>query len=380
MGSSIRAATIGLMMMFLLPVHASGQSEGLDSRVDSPSATPEQRPVPVIPSAPDPATAGARIARWFELQNMTLNLRYRFIETSTGEVTTNQVQHRETIRGRVKFARSGRYAWNFGVFTGTRFTSGWDNTSWGIAGAQKNFAFKTSYFSAIPVAGVEAQYGGLYILRGESTEVTTYDDDGYVIGQRLSVKRPKQFYFDEISATVAYLSPDPREIPVSRRTKYLNDAPNYRHLLFGKRIGTRAGVSTDLTYAGGTRTWRQGMNLKTPELRVLDAVTLETYQRVNPTPEHGFAVTLEKALPRNVRANWGYASIDPQYGTLNSDRFQIGNRVFAMVIYNISQEFLASAFITREVGNEVPVPQRTLLNIVLSYNALPALRRTGLFR
>jgi hypothetical protein len=380
MGSSIRAATIGLMTMFLLPVHAWGQSEGPDLKLESPSATPVQRPVPVIPSAPNPATARARIARWFELQNMTLNLRYRFIDTSAGAVTTNQVQHRETIRGRVKFDRSGRYAWNFGVFTGTRFTSGWDNTSWGIAGAQKNFAFKTSYFSAIPVAGVEAQYGGLYILRGESTEVTTYDDDGYIIGQRLSVKRPKQFYFDEISATVAYLSPDPREVPVSKRTKYLNDTPNYRHLLFGKRIGTRAGVSTDLTYAGGARTWRQGMNLRTPELRVLDAVTLEAYQRVNRTPEHGFAVTLEKALPGNVRANWGYASIDPQYGILNSDRFQIGNRVFAMVIYNISQEFLASAFITREVGNEVPLPQRTLLNIVLSYNALPALRRTGLFQ
>ena len=45
--------------------------------------------------------------------------------------------------------------------------------------------------------------------------------------------------------------------------------------------------------------------------------------------------------------NWGYASIDPEYGILNADRFQIGNRVFAMVIYNISPQFLASAFITR---------------------------------
>jgi hypothetical protein len=28
------------------------------------------------------------------------------------------------------------------VFTGTRFTSGWDNTGWGIGGAQRNFAFR----------------------------------------------------------------------------------------------------------------------------------------------------------------------------------------------------------------------------------------------
>jgi len=77
--------------------------------------------------------------------------------------------------------------------------------------------------------------------------------------------------------------------------------------------------------------------------------------------------------------NWGYASIDPRYGILNADRFQIGNRVFGMVIYNISPEFLASAFLTRAVGNDVPVPQRTLTNIVFTYNVLPSLKRKGWF-
>jgi hypothetical protein len=328
------------------------------------------------------ALAGAQsteIARWFELQNATLNLRYRFIDTTAGRITTNQLQHRETIRGRVKFDKSAKYTWNFGVFTGTRFSSGWDNTGWGIADAQKNFAFKASYFSAIPVTGVEAQYGGFYVLKGESSELTTYDDDGYVIGQRVSVKRPKQFYLDEISATVGYLAADAREIPVSRRTKYLNDTPNYRHLLVDKKFGKRAGWSTDFTYADGARTWRQGLNLKTPELRVVDTVILELYERVNRTPDQGFAITLDKAVHRKVSVNWGYASIDPAYGILNADRFQIGNRAFAMVIYNISPEFLASAFITRSVGNDIPLPQRTLSNIVFTYNVIPALKKTGLF-
>lgn len=88
-------------------------------------------------------------------------------------ITTNQLQHRETIRGRLKFDKSANYTWNFGVFTGTRFTSGWDNTGLGLADTQKNFAFKASYFSAIPIPGVEAQYGGFYILKGESSELTT---------------------------------------------------------------------------------------------------------------------------------------------------------------------------------------------------------------
>jgi hypothetical protein len=368
----------------ILPAFAQAQtvpSGAQSTSADNQTATPPRPTAPGAPNVPVPPMSSTKteIARWFELQNATLNLRYRFIDTTAGRITTNQLQHRETIRGRVKFDKSAKYTWNFGVFTGTRFTSGWDNTGWGIADAQKNFAFKASYFSAIPVTGVEAQYGGFYILKGESSELTTFDDDGYVIGQRVSVRRPKQLYLDEISATVGYLAADPREIPISRRTKYLNDTPNYRQFLIDKKFGKRVGASTDFTYADGSKTWRQGLNLKTPELRIVDTIVLELYERVNRTADQGFAVTLDKALHKKLSLNWGYASIDPAYGILNADRFQIGNRAFAMVVYTISPEFLASAFITRAIGNDTPLPQRTLSNIVFTYNVIPALRRTGLF-
>jgi len=323
--------------------------------------------------------APPQLLRWFELQNATLNLRYRFIDNTAGVTTTNQLQHRESLRARVKFDKSAKYTLNFGVFTGTRFTSGWDNTGWGLADAQKNLAFKSVYFAAVPFPGVEAQYGGIYIIKGESTELTTYDEDGYVIGQRVSVRRPRDLYLDEISATVGYLAADPREIPISRRTKYLNDTPNYRHFLVDKKFGKRAGVSTDFTHADGANTWRQALNLKTPELRVVDTVIFENYQRVNRNADQGFALTLDKALNSKASVNWGYASIDPAYGALNADRFHVGNRVFAMVIYNISARFLASAFLTRAVGNDVPLPQRTLSNLVFTYNVLPDLKKTGLF-
>jgi hypothetical protein len=363
-----------------VPAVTFGQStiaQGKTLHTQAPSA-PGAPSAPSAPSAPKPSSAPA-VARWIELQNATLNLRYRFIDTTSGTIVTNQLQHRESLRARVKFDPRARYTANFGLFTGTRFTSGWDNTRWGMARAQKNIAFKTIYLSAIPIAGVEAQYGGLSIIKGESTELTTYDEDGYIVGQRVSVKRPQQLYFDEISATIGYLSADPREIPISRRTKYLNDTPNYRHFLVDKKLGKRAAVSTDFTYSEGGKTWRQGLNLKAPELRLVDTVVLELYERVNRTPERGFAVTLDKAVHKHVSMNWGYASIDPAYGVLNADRFQIGNRVFAMVVYTISPEFLASAFITRAIGNDIPVPQRTLTNIVFTYNALPALKRTGVF-
>ncbi len=172
----------------------------------------------------------APLARWIEIQNATLNLRYRFADTSTGTVITNQVQHRETLRARVKFDTPGRYALNLGTFSGSRFTSGWNNTGIGLGDWQKTLAVRTLYFAAQPIAGVEGQYGSMYIVRGESSEITTYDEDGYVIGERVSVRRPKNLFFDEMSATVGYFTGSPAEIGVSKRVKYLERPAELRPL------------------------------------------------------------------------------------------------------------------------------------------------------
>ena len=103
------------------------------------AGAPTQNPPPVpstVPSSPPPSqsSAAAFVTRWPELQNATLNLRYRYGDNSAGLITTNQLQHRESLRGRLKFDKPGRYALNFGLFTGVRFTSGWDNTPWGMKG------------------------------------------------------------------------------------------------------------------------------------------------------------------------------------------------------------------------------------------------------
>jgi hypothetical protein len=326
-----------------------------------------------------PSKAPAPLARWLEIQNATLNLRYRFIDNSAGTLTTNSIQHRETLRARFKIDQPGRYALNVGTFSGSRFTSGWNGTGIGIGDWQGPLSMRALYFSAQPIAGVEGQYGSLYILKGESTEITTYDEDGYLIGQRVSVRRRRELFFDELSATVGYFSFDPAEIGVSKRVTYLNDRPNYGHFLVGKQVGARAGLSADFTSVGGARTWRAAATVTTRELHVADSILVEGYKRTNRNPDYGFAVSVDKALSRRVGLNWGYARIDPFYGGLNADRFNIGKRAFFMTTFTLSSRFNASAFVTTAVGDNVTLPQRTLLNFVFTYNALPDLRRTGLF-
>ena len=330
-------------------------------------------------SGPQPNALKNVVRRWLDLQNATLNFRYRYVDNSAGVITTNQPQHRETLRWRLKFDKAGRYALNFGLFTGVRFTSGWDNTGWGINSAQRNLAFKALYFAAQPIAGIEAQVGGLYIVKGESTEFTTYDEDGYVTGERVSIRRPKELFFDEISVTNAYFvgGTGPANIPVSKRLPHMGE-PNYQHYLVDKKMGKRAAVSADYTLESHRQTWRQAVKVNLREIQVVDSIIFENYQRTNIDRDHGFAVTAEKALNKKLTLQGGYASIDSKYGPLNADRFNIGNRAFTMVTFN-SGPVTASFFVTTAVRQNGVLPQRTLSNTVFTYNVLPALKRTGLF-
>ena len=129
-------------------------------------------------TAASPPKPAGPLTRWVDVQNATLNTRYRFVDTSAGTTTTNQLQHRESLRARFKFDAPGKYALNLGVFSGSRFTSSWNNTGIGLGDWQKTLGVRALYFAAQPIAGVEAQYGSLFIIKGESTEITTYDDDG----------------------------------------------------------------------------------------------------------------------------------------------------------------------------------------------------------
>ena len=324
-----------------------------------------------------PPAASTFVARWLDVQGATVAIRHRHATNSAGVVTTNQIQHRETLRGRLKFDTRGRYALAFGVFTGPRFSSGWDNTGWGMSDAQKNLAVRTLGLAARAVEGIDAEAGGLTIARGESTEITSYDEDGYVTGERVRIRRRAQLFFDEISATNAYFTANAESIPISKRLPHIGKS-NYQQFLLQKRIGKRAAVSADYTIETGRRTWREAVHLNVREVRVIDSVILENYQRTNAAGAYGFAVTVNKAIGKRLDVNGGYARIDPAYGALNSDRFNIGRRVFGMATYALSRELAASIHITTAVGRHDVLPQQRLSILSLTYNLLPALRRAGL--
>lgn len=318
-----------------------------------------------------------KLSRWFELQSATISTRYRASDNSASVVTANQLQHEQGFKGRFKLTPSGNYSINAGLFSGTKFGSAWNNTGVGTGHSGTNMYLRQLFFAAQPVSGVELQYGGLYLERGESTEITSYDNDGYVMGQRVSVKRPKNFFLDEITVTYGHLG-DTSKPDIRKRFHRLNES-NYHQFLVRKKVGYRAVLSADYTFHAGVETLRQAVKFKTEELRVLDSVRFENYQRLDVKPDYGFAVTGEKALHKRLLLSGGFAQVDPHAGSLNADSFSKGKRLFVMSKFKVRPDVTISTVLNRAVANEAAVPVRTYFYVAFQYDLLKALKKTGLF-
>ena len=309
------------------------------------------------------------IARWFELEAAAVGSRYRFIEDLGGRTLTNQIQYQQAFKGRFKLDEHGRFSLHGGAYSGGGLTGGWNSSGLGTGRAEGHFFLKQLYFSAQPLAGLEIQYGGLEVAHGESTEITGYDYDVYITGERLRLMRPKQLWFDEITATYAYFG-DPETPGVIGRFHRLNEV-NYRHFLVGKRIG-RVRSSADYTRESGVVTLRQAVRVETRQPRLVDRLHFETYQRLGAAPGYGFAVYGEKALHRNFSLGCGYAQIDRN--GLNSDRFPRGHRPYFTAHLALSPAFSASSFLSRAIDREGS-PPRIRFELAFHYNLLHDLRR-----
>jgi hypothetical protein len=346
---------------------ASAQAPAVPAATPAPAASQQAAPVVVAPPSP------SRLGRWIQAQSLQLSTRYRFVEDAAGVTTSNTMQFQPQLKASVRFDPSARYALHVGAFAGSAFTSSWNNTGLGIGDYAGDLSIKQLYAAAQPVKGLELSAGGLYVNRGESTEITSYDNDGFLVGERVVVKRPRTVYVDELSVTGGYLG-DTTTPSVFRRFKRM-DEHNYTQVLIGKRFHKRLAASADFTRAGDADVWRQGVRVGTGGWFVLDGVRVELYQRRAAAEANGFAVTGDRKVAPKVSLNAGYASVDRAYGGLNGDRFNRGNRVFTGGTANLHSQLALSWFAARAVNNDYAVSNRYRADVVLAWNALEALRQ-----
>jgi hypothetical protein len=317
------------------------------------------------------------LARWFDLQTATVGLRFRDIRSNAGVTTSSQLQDQEQFKFRVKLDAPGRYSVNVGLFTGNSFTGGWNNTGLGAGDNAYSLKIKQLFVEAQPVKGLAAQVGSLYFWRGESTEITTFDNDGYVTGERVSIKRPKELFLDEILFTRGYIG-DLNTVSVFARSNRLDDA-NYRQYAIAKTLGKRAGASLDYSVQSGAKTFRGAVRVATPALRIADTLRLEGYRRVNDVVAGGLALTGEKAVTKRYTMSLGYATVDPRYGGLNGERYGIGRHLFSLGTLAVTPEVNVGYYIARGFANDFRVPIGTRVEIIGTYNVLKALQRAHVF-
>lgn len=316
------------------------------------------------------------VHRWFDLEALSVATRYRYVDVATGATASNQQQWQMIARGRFRFDSKGKYSVFAGLQSGPTFTGGWNNTGWGTGGPQTNLFLKQLYFDAKPVKEVEVQFGGIAIINGENTEITGYDNDNYLTGERVAIRLPKKVYFDEVSFANGYVG-DINRPSVFRRFKNLNRS-NYHQIQVRKQVTKQVGFSADYTFDSGTDTLRQAIKVKLPKARILDSVLYENYERIDPQPGFGFAFTAEKKVGARLNLTGGFAKVS--HVLLNSDRFPRGERVFVTGAYKLTRELTVSSVFIRAVGPlATPTTHRTRLEIIASYNILEALHHYRIF-
>ncbi|HKT79620.1 MAG TPA: hypothetical protein VJP86_05340 [Vicinamibacterales bacterium] len=334
------------------------------------------RALPVAAQQTTPVEPALR--RWIEIQNLTLSDRYRYIENNRDVVTSNHLQYKDTFRGRFNFDAEHRFTLNAGIFSGNNFTGSWNNTGIGTGdGDIKDHYLKQLFGSAIPITGLEVQYGGLYFSRGESTEVTTYDEDGYLVGERVTVRRPDKLWLDEVTVTRAMVGPTQTPF-VGSRWDGLTD-PNYTQVLTAKKFSNAVSGSLDYSTQSDADTIRAAVSIRLAPSRPISLIRYEQYYRTTPNEAAGFALWLERPITSYLRAQGGYATIDENYGGLNADRFQRGRRVFAIANLRLVGPLSASFFVTQAFHADYSISNSTRFDAVLTYDVLSSLRKTGVF-
>lgn len=390
-----------LSVAMLLLAFEPGQSQQLAGNVLPSVSSAEPVVVERSSAVSTPAIPAwqKKFARWVDLKEMDFSLRYRGVFDSNNAHEYNQAQQRSIVDGKFKFDELGKYGVVFHASTGKYFNWAYADFMGGGNGQGLaleyakatplqlaaidaylpaahpsggwSFYVRRLYLDAEPVSGLELQFGSLDINRGAASEITTYDNDGYVTGERVLIKRPQQLFFDEISLTNAYFGDLYTPNFFARGERFTQG--NYHQFLLRKEIARRIHASVDYTWQDASNTYREDAEFRIPESKVLDSVRAEFYERSNEIAFRnvddlapggkGFAITGAKRLNTRLSLEGGIAEIDPHQGVLtqlessatlcmgvNGDAYGLGKRYFARPTIKITPYLSATGFYTHEYG------------------------------
>jgi hypothetical protein len=406
------AACIGFAMPTMLLAQQPVASNALPS---APAGLAASSLTAVTPRASAPAKTPASedaAGRWLNLSTMSESQRFRRSFNQGGFVYFDDGQQRSLIQGRINLDPEARYTigfrassghffnWAYADYAGEGFSERVKDTalllpSYNAAELQERtlaiaadpaglavihqvqsngwqFYLRELYFSASPLKAITVEFGSFGIERGLGTEITTFDDDGYLSGERIRIRDAKHLFFDQIGFTNAFFGSYGTANLLDRGSDLKKS--NYHQVFADKRINSRIGVSGEYVWLIGTNTLRGAALIAAKEVKVADSFRLEAYERMNSVNLQGlevgggagFSVTAQKKLGTRLSGDLGFASIDKDntaetgsrffhavgFG-LNGDAFGQGKRPFIRASCKINSYTTAFGFFTHEVGGRV---------------------------
>jgi hypothetical protein len=314
-------------------------------------------------------TRGERQQR-VELSSAAIGVRHRTLRLAASSDWLHQVQTSAALRGRVRIDSNGRYEIHAGAASGRGFRGGWNTKGIGSGSPAIDVALKELFVSlASARLAVELQAGGLFFNRGESTEATSYDNDGYLVGERVTFGSRLAKGLDELAVTRAYLG-GLRVANVFRRLERL-DRANYYQVLARKDL-RGSGVSLDYTRHEGVHVLRSAASVALPWTALVHRVRLEHYARLAPEPARGFAAAVQRRVTRSIVASGGLSKVDSRFGDLNGDLYGTGTRAYGSVSRRFGTAWLASVQVARSLDSAASDP-KTRWDVAMAFDALSAL-------
>ncbi len=344
-------------------------------------------PVPALagqaPAENKPGEPAPAIRRWLDVQSVHVGTRFRWYKDSQEQLRSSTLQWQSQWRARFLFDEAGRYSIGTFTSTGSSFPSSWNNTGAGLGDFSGPFNIKQLFLQAEPLRGFELQAGGLHFNRGEMGEHLTYDNDAYLVGERVTYQRDDS-RLTQLSLTTGWFGgSDYGEVNVFRRFDRMNDF-NYAQALVGFALHPRVAASVDYTYEDGRDIVREGVVVRMPEsLRLLRALRFEAYQRAADEDGYGFNISGDVRYKR-YSLTAGVMSVDEFYGSparqpFNGDRYENGTRQYTIHTFQITPELQFVMFQTEAFATDFPINLKHRFDALVTFNPTAWLKRKGVF-
>lgn len=376
-----------IALLTVAPHFCTAQQLAFNAPFDGAEPAPPAASTLVRPAAPAAVPSWkSQVDRWLDVNALTYSNRYRSTFDSDGAHTFSQGQQRMIADGKFKFDEQGHYGLGFHMSSGRYFNWAYAEYMGGgmhqfVANASAKLSPQLNYYlndyapaphgfynsgggqvylrqlflTAEPLHGVEFEFGGFGINHGVNTEATSYDDDGYMSGERITIKRPGQIWLSEASYTRGYLG-DWYVPNFFARGQRLSES-NYWQVLGRKDFGKRIAVSADFTittpegFSIPLKTTREAILGDTHWSKIIDSARFEAYQRITfadfgggqtMSDGKGFALTLSRSFNKRFSFDAGIADIDQYYIAylganaqaailglaVNGDQYGLGKRYF----------------------------------------------------